>query len=182
MSRPDLTDIFILTFDSCIQGSSTKLIILGQLLETLLQKTFATVLARKLDSYEINVQNLSSLLFKTAISKIYVWDETALNSAKTLSRIDLFIAMSHAMLFCDSVWRQSRQNSSWKIHCCYCLLLDHWDFHYAMWTLSKMIKSSECCFLHDKSIFIEIMRNFCSRIRCNSCLSHSQLWLWLNRC
>ena len=60
-----------------VQSDFTKSINSDQFLETLVQKAFATVLVRECYSYEIDVENPSCLLFKTAASWLETWNETA---------------------------------------------------------------------------------------------------------
>ena len=87
----------------CIQISFRKSTDSNQFLEIFFQKAFATVLARKLYSYEVNVLNLSCLRFQITISWLEIWNETAWNSAKTLLRTDfcfrIFMIFSSTILF-----------------------------------------------------------------------------------
>ena len=70
--------------NNCIQNNFIKSIDSNQLLKVFVQKTTATALVQEWYSYEADVNDLNWLSFKTVISWLEIWNETALNSTKSL--------------------------------------------------------------------------------------------------
>ena len=120
VSKSNLINIFtLILLHSC---DFTKSIDSNHLSKAFIKKAFSTVVVRKLYSYEVNVKNSSCWLFKIIISWLEIWDETALNSTKTLLWIDLSIAMSHVWLFAttldNNISKTRREEFIAAIACC----------------------------------------------------------------
>ena len=160
MSKSILINIFILIL--LRRDDFTKSINSDQLLKVLVKRAFATVLIRELYSYEVDVKNLNCWLFEIIISWLEIWDETVLNSTKTLLWSDFSIAISHVKLFATTLVIISAKfvvKSSLLL-----LLVVYWDFCYAMWICSKMINSLNCCSSFEINFFL--MKQY--EISCNS--------------
>ena len=121
----------------CAQGSPTKSTDSDQPLEALLQEASAAVLVRGCYSYEVGINDLNWLLFKTAASRLGTWGETAFEFSKDITfRTDLSIATSHVGLLATTLGNNaSRARREGPIDAiAYCLLLGYRGLHYAMWT------------------------------------------------
>ena len=102
------------------------------------------------------------------------------NSIKTLLRIDFSIAINHARLLAttlDAVVCRARREEF--VAAIAYLLIETSN----MRTWLKMTKSFTCCSSSEStsSESTSFLWNS-TKSRCNSCLSHSQFWFWLNVC